>query len=650
MAIVDMSVFTLISPVTKREELLKELQKFEYVHFRDMRELEEELHVSRDAAREAQLDEGRNHVLFLLGELKGYDTRPKGMKASLVARPRFSLDDLERRKQATDEKELYEKVKALSGAMDEINKRIHGAEAEQDILEPWQELESKLSHFQETRTTKVVLGSLPRRFEESFMKALLDYPDVYFKRVSEHGGHIYGYILYLKERKDSVEDLLRSYGFTQQEIPGEETPKEEKKRLELLLEDLRKKRDEKKEQFRILALELDKIEVLYEYYENQKLIHRATDHFVGTTHVDIISGYVPTKRIPELERTLQGCLDQEYYLEHEAADPEGDVPILLENNPVTDTFSGITSMYAMPRYNEIDPTPFLAPFYWLFFGMMGADVGYGLLLFLLSAVVLKMVPLQEEQKKFLKFFFYLSISLTIWGFIYGSCFGGPIPLPGLIDTSKDFTTLLILSISMGLVHLFFGLGIKAYMLIRDKKYMDVVYDVLFWYMAIAGGIVLLLAISLDLGDSVKTLSKWIMGIGMVGIVLFAGRASESIGGRLGTGVYELYGISSYVGDFVSYSRLMALGLSGGFIALSINIIVGIVFDKGIIGIIAGVIIFVIFHLFNIFLSMLSAYVHTSRLTYVEFFGKFYEGGGTPFKRFKTHPKYIDIKNTQGGKL
>ncbi|NLY37655.1 MAG: V-type ATP synthase subunit I, partial [Tissierellia bacterium] len=346
----------------------------------------------------------------------------------------------------------------------------------------------------------------------------------------------------------------------------------------------------------------------------------------------------------------QQRLEQEYYLETQVADPETDVPVLLENNALADTFSGITSMYAMPRYNEIDPTPLLAPFYWIFFGMMGADVGYGLLLLVLSALVLKFVPLQEGMRKNLKFFFYLSISLVIWGFIYGSFMGGLIPLKGLIDTNKDFTTLLILSLIMGMIHLFFGLGIKGYMLIRDKKYMDTVYDVLFWFMAIVGGIVFLLAIALALDPILKTTGKWVMIAGMLGIVAFAGRESESIGGRLGTGLYELYGISSYVGDFVSYSRLMALGLSGGFIALSINIIVNLVIDKGIFGLVAGVIIFVVFHLFNIFLSMLSAYVHTSRLTYVEFFGKFYEGGGKAFKLFKTQPKYIDIKNTQGGKL
>ena len=649
MAIVDMSVFTLISPVSKREKLLKELQHFEYVHFRDMKEVDRELIPGARPEDEAAIEKARTRVGFIIDQLKAYDPRPQGLKANLIARPVYSLEELTSRKMAIEEEELYKKTRELSQAMEEVSQEMAKIKAQLVELEPWLGLDFELALIEDTPSSLVQMGSFPRRFEESFNRALLDSPEVYYKKVSEVSGMIYGYLIYLRDNKEPLEDMLRSHGFSSQEVLGEKRPSQEKEAREQRLEELEIVKEGLERDFRDLAQSLEDAEVLYDYYENQKLIYGATEKFVATSHMDIISGYVPTSRLQELDELARTCLDGAYYLESELADSEEDIPVLLENSPLVDSFSGITSMYAMPRYNEIDPTPLLAPFYWLFFGMMGADVGYGLLLFVLSALVLKYVPLQKTQKNFLKFFFYLSISLIIWGFIYGSALGGLIPLKGLIDTSKDFTTLLILSIVMGLIHLFFGLGIKAYMLIRDKKYLDAVYDVLFWFMALIGGITFLLAMALNLADGIRAGGKWIMIAGMVGIVLFAGRESKGLVGRLGTGVYELYGISSYVGDFVSYSRLMALGLSGGFIALSINIIVGIVIDKGIIGLIAGVIIFIFFHLFNIFLSMLSAYVHTSRLTYVEFFGKFYEGGGRAFEMFKTDPKYIEINN-QGGEL
>ena len=199
------------------------------------------------------------------------------------------------------------------------------------------------------------------------------------------------------------------------------------------------------------------------------------------------------------------------------------------------------------------------------------------------------------------------------------------------------------SIAFGLVHIFYGLSINAYIKIRDGKFLDALYDVGFWYLALIGAIGFLLPMVIDLPAIVKTISMVIMIIGMAGIVLFGARDAASIGGRIGGGIYELYGISGYVGDFVSYSRLMALGLSGGFIASSINMMAGMVAEKGFIGIIFAAIIFIGGQLFNLGLSLLGAYVHTIRLTFVEFFGKFYEGGGVGFNLFRSNTKYINLK-------
>ena len=649
MAIVDMSVFTLFSPVAKREKLLKELQQFQDVHFRDMSLVEEELSAVEDPSLAASLEEGTTRVQYLLNQLNAYDERPKGLKASLKGRPSYSLEALEKKSKEILEDQLYREVKTLRDEVDLLNQKLLSLESKSQELSPWEGLELELDKLQDTAATKVLSGSFPKRFEESFKEAMLEHPELYYEKVSEKAGQIYGYFLFLKKDTARTEDLLRRHGFSSIDLMGEEQARKEKEKLTLMQEKTQKEKSEKEDELRRLARKLDDIEVLYEHYENQNLKYRASKAFVGTDHVDISSGYVPTSRKQELEKLLHNALEDDYYLEINEASPEEDVPVLLKNNALAESFSGVTGMYAMPRYNEIDPTPLLAPFYWLFFGMMGADLGYGILLLLLSGIVLKFVPLQDGMKKNLKFFFYLSFGLIFWGLIYGSFFGGLIPLPKLIDTSKDFTTLLILSVSLGVVHLFFGLGIKGYMLIRDKKYLDAVYDVLFWYMAIVGAIVFILSGALGLAPHYKVVGKWVMIIGMLGIVFFGGRAAKGIVGRLGSGLYELYGISGYVGDIVSYSRLMALGLSGGFIALSVNIIVNMVIGKGVVGLIAGILIFVLFHLFNIFLSMLSAYVHTSRLTYVEFFGKFYEGGGQPFKPFRTNPKYIEIENSQGGR-
>lgn len=333
-----------------------------------------------------------------------------------------------------------------------------------------------------------------------------------------------------------------------------------------------------------------------------------------------------------------------YYLDIEDANLEdASVPVLLENSEFTETFESLTEMYALPKYNEIDPTPFLAPFYLAFFGMMVADAGYGILMLIATLGVLKVVNLSDSQRKFVKFFYYLSYSTIVWGAIFGSYFGGIIPIKGLMEPASQYQELLIISIVFGLIHLFFGLAISAYMSIKEKRYLDALFDVGFWYMSIAGGIVFLLTVVISLSPVIKNISLIIMVIGMLGIVLTGGRDVKGLGAKAGVGLYNLYGISSYVGDLVSYSRLMALGLAGGFIASSINMIAGMLFEGGPAGLVGGVLVFIIGQVFNLFLSLLGAYVHTSRLTYVEFFGKFFEGGGKGFNIFRSKTKYINLK-------
>ena len=233
------------------------------------------------------------------------------------------------------------------------------------------------------------------------------------------------------------------------------------------------------------------------------------------------------------------------------------------------------------------------------------------------------------------------ISTAIWGFVFGSVFGSSLPgIPVIINPLKDVMVLMAMSLVFGIIHIYIGLGIKGYTLLRDGDVIGFISDIILWYIFITG--VCLLIIPVVAGDIgiFSVIGKYLAIIGMVGIILTNGRAYKGIFMKLFKGTSALYGITGYFGDILSYTRLMALCLSSGVIGQVINLLGAMAGPVGMI------IIGLIGHSINLFIGALGAYVHTSRLQFVEFFGKFYEGGGEAFTPFKFRTKYTSINEEE----
>ena len=634
MAIVKMNKFNLLSFEEKRSSLLNILQNFNYVHFNDLEISEDESYLKevKNETKLNALDESLEKLHYSIETVNKFAGEEK------TDLKRLDLDRVYKAGGNFDFDLIYDKLIKLVKEREGLVEKRQALSQKIDDLSPWKDIDTNLSNLYDSKRVYLETGSISSQFYDTLKKTLVE------KHLDESMVHRYSeadklsYIVAISslDEEEEFKEILREFGFVRIRVRAEGS----------VLDSLKNFESERK----TVGADIEKLEAeiadfskyledfyLYEsYLENERKKEASAEFFLKTKSMDVIEGYLPATMTERFRKDLEEVLGDKYILDiKEASKDDPKVPIILENNKIVEPYESVVETYALPRYDEFDPSLLVAIFYTIFTGFMIGDLGYGLLGVIATIVALKVKDFPKSTEKMVKLFLGISLSACFFGFIFGSVFGGIIDVPfGWVDTQNDINTLITMSLIIGGVALFVALGMKAYMYIRDGKPMDAVYDVVFWYMAVGGPIYYAL--------SKNKIGLYLMGIGMVGIVLFAGRNAESIGGRIGSGVYDLYGITSWVGDFVSFLRLMALVLSGGFVAYAVNVIVKMLFDGGIGGIIGGIIVFVVFQLFNMFLSYLSAYVHSLRLVYVEMFNKFYEGGGVKFREMLEDTKQIII--------
>ena len=402
------------------------------------------------------------------------------------------------------------------------------------------------------------------------------------------------------------------------------------------------------------------IKFMADYYAMRADKYRALSNLSQSKSTFVIEGYVPTDEAAQ----LAAVLEHKYNAAAEISEADDDAPVQFKNPYLTEPVEGVVRTFAMPTKEEIDPTSIMAVFYYVLFGMMLSDAAYGFIISLGCGLALKKIKsMEDSMKKTLRMFMYCGISTMFWGIMFGSFFGDAVAVvsrtffgtevtipPLWFEPVKEPMRLLMFSFLLGLIHLFTALGIKMYQCIKAKDYWSVWSDCVFWYMLVGGGVVYLFHVDMFLsmaGIEGKLPDLWanaaaiVAGIGALGIVLFTAR-SGGFGKRLAKGAYALYGATGWLSDILSYSRLLALGLATGVIATVFNKM-GSMFGGGVIGAVIFAIVFVIGHALNIGINLLGAYVHTNRLQFVEFFGKFYEGGGREYMPFGAKTKYYKFR-------
>lgn len=518
-------------------------------------------------------------------------------------------------------------------------------------LRPW--VNYKLPfELNETRFTSIFLGVVPGIV--SVEKLIADIETLtdrcYIDLIGSDKDQYYLSIICLKNEKEEVFDILKQYSFNSvsfKDIEG--TAAENIAEYEKRISGINKEREELESQISSFVNYKFDIQLLYDYMIIEKDKSKILCNMLKTDKTFYASGWIPAKSKESIEAVLK---QNECWYEINEPEEDEQYPILLSNNSLIKPLEMVTELYSLPSSSNVDPTSSMWFFFFAFFGLMLGDAGYGLIMIIIGAVILKKYKVEGSILKAVKLLLFAGISTAFWGVMFGSWFGDSVAAGAKVMFNVDFLikplwlnpleeplTLLIFSFAFGAIHLFVGLGVKAYMLIRDGHPWDALFDVGFWYAFILGPTLLLLGDSLFPGAG--NIGKWLTIIGVGGLILTQGRDKKGIISKLISGVLSLYGITGYLSDVLSYSRLLALGLATGVVS-SVLSIIGSMGGSSIVGKILFIAVFTFGHTFNFAINALGAFVHSARLQYVEFFGKFYEGGGEAFNPLIKNTKYIKI--------
>ena len=566
----------------------------------------------------------------------------------------------------SDYKMLSDKSEELTGICREIislKDKTDGQRSEiikqQSLIDyytPWIGLDIPMAS-KRTVTTAIFIGTFKNQYTKDELIELIknadsELDDVEIEIVSSEKMLTCALFMCHESSKEKLEAILRDMGFSVPDKVAMKLP--DKAREDCQSEIVRINEEIEKLTAEIKEYEkyYSELRFLSDFYMAQIEKYTAVENAGSTENAFYVKGYVPARVAEEIKFEVE----HNYRAHMEITEPDyenSDVPVLIENKSFAAGVESITNMYSAPSNKDVDPNPVMSFFYYFFFGLMLSDAGYGLLMFIFAVFAKKKLKVTGNLKKTADMILYCSISTMFWGAMFGGFFGDLIPtfcktflgmtdFPSLalwMEPMNNSIDLLLYCFLFGIIHLMAGVLIRGYMLLRDKNFLGAVFDTVPVMVFVAGFAIVGASFFTEIPQNIKSVGTKLLIAGAVLIVLTAGRSSKNILGKLGGGLYGLYNAAAgYLGDILSYSRLLALGLVTGVIANVINLLGAMMGN-----IVLFVLIFILGHTINIAINLIGTYVHTSRLQYVEFFSKFYEGSGRTFTPFKINSKFFTIK-------
>ena len=575
--------------------------------------------------------------------------KPKKKKFSKRRRAALSDYTMERKETGAALEKVSE-ILSLEEKIKRNDKRLEDIRERKKELENYISLDLPLS-LKATEHTETELGEIRCKNADE-LKIAKEGKGLHWEIIKSIGQRLFVWCVYLKEDKEFVNALLREHSFSPLKLATDNLlPKEENERILSLEKQIEKESDVFKGEIVRAAKSRRIIELYYDRLMLKRDKYKAAATAGNTQKTFVLTGYITE----DISSQIASLIEKRFCAMVTVEDVEEDeiLPVAFQNNALVSPVEEITASYSMPGKDDIDPNPLMAFFYYWFFGMMFSDAGYGLLMMAVCGILGFSGILEARKRGMLRMFFWCGVSTTVWGIAYGSFFGDLIGTvsktfgsgktefaPVLIDPVNQALELLIISVAFGMVHILAALFVKFYKLWKKGDRQAAVYDVGFWIGVLVG--ISILALGMAIGNSaVKYTGIILAAVSGVGIVLTGGRDKKSFIMRFFSGILSLYDITGFVGDILSYSRLMALGLATGVIASVVNVL-GSLGGNSPLGVVMFILISILGHSLNFAINMLGAYVHTNRLQYVEFYQKFYEGGGRRFRPLKMETKYFNF--------
>ena len=632
--IVPMKRLTLVALKADEEAILRALQRAGTVEVISRADVTDEKAVDEHLLAEVQRLESAAQLLKRYGEKP-----PMGPKPEMSAEELFAS--------VPEAAELLERTEELDKALAAVRAEIDRNESMIETLLPWRQLDAPIEMIHATRNVRYAVGFLPLGAVEQLEEAGF--------AVEAFPGAREAAVLVAASASEAEEmqRVLKELDFAEFTFPAiTGTPLENIRARQAEIASLREQEAETVAALeavakrRSLLLEgLDAATIERDCALSMAAVEKTNAAF-------ILEGWVRADEEEKAQNAVAGAAE---VFSFETRDPleEETPPSAMKNKKLIEPFESIVTMYAYPSYRGVDATAVMAPFYFLFFGMMLSDSGYGLALFIGGLLFSKFMKPQGGMAKLARVITFGGLSALICGPFIGTFFGlawndifHTDIFPLLFDPMVDVMPMMLLSCGLGLVHMFTGIIVKMYMCFRDGDPQSAIFDQLSWILLLTGLILLFAA------PALKTVAIVLTALGGGMLLLFSGRSKKNPFMRIGSGLGALYNITGYLSDILSYVRIFALGLVSGAMGMVFNLIGGMVYDAfgglGVVGAILGCIlagaVLLVLHVFSLFINTLGAYAHCARLQFIEFFGKFYEADGHEFKPLRFNTRNVILRD------